>query len=157
MTFLSIDGTIGQEIDFANSRPGTGTTINLQATLHPTNHLNVDLVENQRWVNVECVGREPAAVHRARVAAAQHLHVHRAPVRAGDRAYVVDTRRPVALHRHHVAPRGHALGSALLAYKLNWQSVMFVGYGDDRELLDLRRLEKVDRQIFIKLSYAFQR
>jgi hypothetical protein len=48
-------------------------------------------------------------------------------------------------------------GSALFSYKLNWQSVMFVGYGDDRELLDERRLERVDRQLFVKLSYAFQR
>jgi len=48
-------------------------------------------------------------------------------------------------------------GSALFAYKLNWQSVMFVGYGDDRELSDQRRLEHLDRQFFVKLSYAFQR
>ena len=40
---------------------------------------------------------------------------------------------------------------------INWQSVMFVGYGDDRTLDDQRRLQKFDRQIFVKLSYAFQR
>ena len=34
---------------------------------------------------------------------------------------------------------------------------MFVGYGDDRELSDLSRLEPSDRQFFVKLSYAFQR
>ncbi len=34
---------------------------------------------------------------------------------------------------------------------------MFVGYGDDRELSDVDRLEKLDRQFFVKLSYAFQR
>ena len=50
-----------------------------------------------------------------------------------------------------------AAGQALLAYKLNWQSVMFVGYGDDRELLDQRHLARLDRQVFVKLSYAFQR
>jgi hypothetical protein len=48
-------------------------------------------------------------------------------------------------------------GSALFAYKINWQSVMFVGYGDDRELSDQRRLAPVDHQFFVKLSYAFQR
>jgi hypothetical protein len=40
---------------------------------------------------------------------------------------------------------------------VNWQSVMFIGYGDDRELSDLDRLEKLDRQFFVKLSYAIQR
>jgi hypothetical protein len=33
---------------------------------------------------------------------------------------------------------------------------MFVGYGDDRELSDAQRLEPLDRQFFVKLSYAFQ-
>jgi hypothetical protein len=39
---------------------------------------------------------------------------------------------------------------------------MFVGYGDDRELTAVtdyraRRLAPLDRQVFVKLSYAFQR
>jgi hypothetical protein len=53
-------------------------------------------------------------------------------------------------------------GSLLLGYKLNWQSVMFVGYGDDRGLTaepfqPLHRLAPIDRQFFVKVSYAFQR
>jgi hypothetical protein len=34
---------------------------------------------------------------------------------------------------------------------------MCIGYGDDRELSDLDRLEQLDRQFFVKLSYAIQR
>jgi hypothetical protein len=49
------------------------------------------------------------------------------------------------------------LGSVLFAYKVNWQSVVFLGYGDNRILSDGNRLEKADRQFFIKVSYAFQR
>jgi hypothetical protein len=48
-------------------------------------------------------------------------------------------------------------GSVLLAYKINWQSVLFVGYGDDRELSEQHELERVARQFFVKMSYAFQR
>ena len=71
--------------------------------------------------------------------------------------YVSTTRAP-ALYRDPVTAKSATLnGSALLAYKLNWQSVMFVGFGDDRELSDVDRLEKLDRQFFVKLSYAFQR
>ena len=33
---------LGQEIDFANARPGTGTTINVSATVNPTEHLEFD-------------------------------------------------------------------------------------------------------------------
>ena len=34
---------------------------------------------------------------------------------------------------------------------------MYVGYGDDRELSELNRLEQTDRSFFVKMSYAFQR
>ena len=70
----------------------------------------------------------------------------------------VATRRDPFLYQAAVDERsGQFSGSALFAYKLNWQSVMFAGYGDDRELSDQRRLERLDRQFFVKLSYAFQR
>jgi len=71
--------------------------------------------------------------------------------------YVSTTREP-SLYIDSVSPSSASLGgSALLAYKLNWQSVMFIGYGDNREVSDADRLEKLDRQFFVKLSYAFQR
>jgi hypothetical protein len=35
--------------------------------------------------------------------------------------------------------------------------VMFFGYGDDRTLDQQRRLQRFDRQFFVKLSYAFQK
>jgi hypothetical protein len=56
-----------------------------------------------------------------------------------------------------VAKSGTVSGQVLLSYKLNWQSVMFIGYGDDRMLSTQDRFEKVDRQFFVKLSYALQR
>jgi len=34
---------------------------------------------------------------------------------------------------------------------------MFFGYGDDREYLPSRRLTPAGHQVFVKLSYAFQR
>ena len=90
---------------------------------------------------------------------ARHLHVHRAPVRARHRAVRLDrlaTRACTSIRP--TTPRdGTLTAQALLSYKLNWQSVMFVGYGDDRELTDHDQLVKSGRQVFVKLSYAFQR
>ena len=43
--YLGVNGTAGQEIDFANSRRAIGTTINLSATLDPTDHLDLSLVQ----------------------------------------------------------------------------------------------------------------
>lgn len=37
------------------------------------------------------------------------------------------------------------------------QGILFLGYGDDRELSDQNQLEKTTRQFFVKISYAFQR
>jgi len=51
---------------------------------------------------------------------------------------------------------GFFSGSALFAYKINWQSVMF----SLRRRSDARRpaaIAEVRPQIFVKLSYAFQR
>ena len=70
----------------------------------------------------------------------------------------VSTDRDPSLYVSSVSAKsGDFSGSALLAYKLNWQSVMFIGYGDDRELSEVNRLEKLDRQFFVKLSYALQK
>ncbi|MEP7117723.1 MAG: DUF5916 domain-containing protein, partial [Acidobacteriota bacterium] len=43
VSMVAVNGTTGQEIDFANGRPGTGTTMNVSAMLNPTNHLNLML------------------------------------------------------------------------------------------------------------------
>ena len=49
-------------------------------------------------------------------------------------------------------------GSALFAYKLNWQTVFYLGYGDDRAFADVTdQLEPSGRQAFAKVSYAWQR
>ena len=45
----------------------------------------------------------------------------------------------------------------LFAYKLNWQTVLFLGYGDEREPNERDQLEPISRSLFVKVSYAFQR
>jgi hypothetical protein len=57
-----------------------------------------------------------------------------------------------------VPPRSGSFdGSALFSYKLNWQTVLFLGYGDSRVLDPDGNLLRSDRQFFLKVSYAFQR
>jgi hypothetical protein len=71
--------------------------------------------------------------------------------------YVSTDRDPSLFIQPVAAHDGTFNGSVLLAYKINWQSVMFVGYGDERELTDQRRLLPSGHQVFIKVSYAFQK
>jgi hypothetical protein len=159
VSLLSVNGTTGQEIDFANSRPGAGSTINLQATLDPTNHLNVVLVQNQRWVNVDDAATVSRRLFIARVSRLRATYTFTARLFARGIAQYVSTDRDVSLYTVDTpdAKSGTLNGQLLLAYKLNWQSVMFVGYGDDRELTDRDELVKSGRQVFVKLSYALQR
>ena len=45
---IVVTGEAGADVDFASSREARGATINFSATLHPTNHLAVEVLRNQR-------------------------------------------------------------------------------------------------------------
>ena len=70
----------------------------------------------------------------------------------------VGTRSNPALYAEPVDERsGSFSASALFAYRLNWQSVVFLGYGDTPDALGGRRASVPEnRQLFLKVSYAFQ-
>ncbi len=157
LALIAIDSTMGQDIDFANARPATGVTFGVQGTVNPTDHLAVDLIENTRSLHVDA-GAINCRLFVQRVSRLKgtYTFTSRMFVRAIGQ-YVATTRDPSLYAAPVPARSGDLSGSLLFAYKLNWQSVMFVGYGDDRELSPDERLRPVDRQVFVKLSYAFQR
>ena len=157
ITSLGVDGVIGEDVDFANSRLGRGGRVNLSATLNPTNHLELALVENVRWLNVN-EGAARGRLFTARVSRGRGTYTFTARSYVRVIAQYVSTKRDPALFLSTASPRaGTFLGSLLFAYKLNWQSVVFIGYGDDRELSAEQRLERSGRQVFVKISYAIQR
>ena len=150
---ISADGRVGEEFDFANGRLGHGAIVNLSAQVDPTKNLEIQLVQNQQLLNIQGQRLFTARVSRVR-------GVYTFTPRSFVRAIVqyVSTERDPALYLEPVDHEAAFLSSSILfAYKLNWQSVLFVGYGDDREQSDLSRLEKSGRQAFVKVSYAFQR
>src|SRR5262249_934251 len=53
---LLADSTPGQDIAFANARRATGYTLNLRATLVPTDHLSLNLIQNTRSLDVAAGG-----------------------------------------------------------------------------------------------------
>ena len=155
---LAADGFVGQNIDFANSRPGRGATVNLFAVLHPGDHLELALIQNQQWLDVDNAAGASRRLFLARVSRikATYNFTTRIFVRLIEQ-YAAVHADPSLYVSSMSANSGNFSGSALFAYKLNWQSVVFVGYGDDRELSNQNHLEKTDRQMFVKVSYAFQR
>ena len=156
---MAVSGTSGQQIDFENGRPGTGTSVNVSANLNPTNHLNVMVNQDQSWVNVDDAAGASRQLFMARVSRVRGTYTLTSRVFVqGHRAVRLhESRRQPRMPSSTLAKSGTVSGQVLLSYKLNWQSVMFVGYGDDRMLSTQDRFEKVDRQFFVKLSYALQR
>jgi hypothetical protein len=156
---LGVNGNVGQDVDFDNSRPGTGWSINATATANPTQHLELAIVLNAQSLHVrDTASGLSGRLFLARVSrvGATYIFTSRCFVRVIGQ-YVSTDSNP-ALYLQATPPRsGSFSASALLAYKINWQSVMYAGYGDDRNLSDAGRLQPADRQVFVKLSYAFQK
>lgn len=157
---LGLDLTVGDDVDFDNERPARGATVNLRATIRPTDHLELQLNGGRRWLDVSPTGTGPrdqrlftAEVSRLK---ATYTFTSRAFLRLiGQRTR--DEFDP-DLYSFPVPRRDETFsGSALFAYKLNWQTVLFLGYGDDRALSASDRLEPARRELFFKISYAFQR
>ena len=155
---ISIDGSLGTEVDFANVRPGRGGAVNVNATLIPTNHLVFDLIANTAFLHVDDAAGTSRPLYTSRVQRmrANYTFTSRSFVRLIAQ-YVSTDRDPALFVAQQSAHDGFLSGSVLFAYKINWQSVMFFGYGDDRTLDEQRRLQKFDRSLFLKVSYAFQR
>jgi hypothetical protein len=163
LTDLALSLTAGDDVDFDNERPARGITASLQGTLRPTDHLAVQLNGSRRRLDVSPTGAGPrderlftADVARVK---ATYSFTSRAFLRlVAQRVHT--TRNPDLYNPAFGAlPRedDEVTGSALFSYKLNWQTVLFLGYSDDRALTVEERLAPIGRALFFKISYAFQR
>lgn len=160
LTQVTADGWVGQDVDFTNSRLGNGMNISLGGTLRPTSHLDIRLTAAQRYLNVT----NDVASRRDRLFTSQ-VHRIRATYTFNNkmfaRAIIQNTRtnRDINLYGSGYDQHGGDLGTQLLfAYKLNWQTVMYVGLSDLRGVtVEEGDFQRDNRQIFAKVSYAFQR
>jgi hypothetical protein len=152
------DFFVGEEIDFDNAREGTGATILGGLTVRPTEHLELRGDFSWRWLDVD-----EGAPFAGRLFTAQVERL-RSTYSFSARSFVrligqhVRTDREPALYTFPVPVRVTDVSfSGLLAYKLNWQTVMYLGYGDQRLFLESTAdLEPARRSAFAKVSYAWQ-
>lgn len=150
---IGFNGTLGDSIDFANLRVGQGGSFGIFGTVKPTDHLALDFNADREWLDIRGSRLFTAQIERLKVT---YNFTARAFVRViGE---YLDVNRDPALYTFPVREEsGSFAGSALFAYQLNWQTVLFVGYADNRLQDDLGELQPADRLVFVKLSYAFQR
>lgn len=172
LSSVSFDGYVGEAVDFSFNRRGRNARVNTGFNLRPTPHLTMSVTNNVQWLSVR---RETlptpldgdgrlftSMVNRLR---AQYQFTPQMFLRAivqnqrtnrNRTLYGVDPTLPPT---RGIPQHGGALASQILfGYRVNWQSVLFVGIGD------LESVEgpsgdfiKGGRQVFTKLSYAFQR
>jgi len=156
---VSITADAGEEIDFANGREGTGVSLVGVVIVRPSERLELRADASRRWLDVTGGTGETS---RLFVAEVERL---RATWSFSSRSFLRligqygQTRRDASLYTFPVAGNSADFnGTALFAYKLNWQTVLYAGYGDARTYHDLtERLEPTGQQAFAKLSYAWQK
>jgi hypothetical protein len=155
-SLVVLDGFVGQQVDFANSRLGHGGVVNLTSTIQPTNHLQLQIIANRNWLDVPAGGGSQR-LFTAEVARLKATYTFTARAFLRIIGQYVRTERDPSLFASPVAKLdGAFIGSVLFAYKLNWQTVCFLGYGDNRTLAENGDFLPGGRQVFLKLSYAFQ-
>jgi hypothetical protein len=158
---IGVNGALGDSIDFANGRVGQGGDLALFGTVRPTDHLALDFNTDRQWLDINAGGAGGGRKGRLFTAQIERL---KATYNFTARTFLrvigeyLDVNRDPSLYTFPVrADSGSFAGSALFAYQINWQTVLFVGYADDRFQDNLGDLQPADRLVFVKISYAFQR
>jgi hypothetical protein len=154
---LGVDGFVGRVADFDNGGVGDGLEVGLNATLRPSDHLDMLLTLRRSSLDVDRNGHSGKlfveTIERLRI---NYVFNERALVRLIGQ--YVHTDFDPQLYTFPVPEEaGRFQGSALFSYKLNWQTVLFLGYGDNQALDSRSHLARVDNSIFFKVSYAIQR
>jgi len=158
LTRIGFDGAYGRDADFVEARPGHGGQATFNATVRPTDHLALEIIADRRWLDVDIGAPEEPRLFTETVQRlkATYTFDRRSYLRLiGQRQAL---RQDPSLFSFPVEAKSlHTTFSALFAYKLNWQSVLFFGYGDDRDWSSVTTdLERSGQSLFLKISYAFQ-
>jgi hypothetical protein len=168
-TRILLTGSVGKQIDFDNAREGHGADVALTLTLHPTDHVELIALAERSWLDVPPTpGADAQRLFTAWIGRLKATYVFDARLSLRLIGQWVETQRDPALYTFSVPARaGQFDGSVLFSYKVNWQTVAYLGYGDSHALFpadDIApvsatsyRLAPLSRQFFLKISYAFQR
>ena len=155
---IYLQGRFGEEIDFANDREADRVvSFVLSGEISPTERLRLSPSYGYRTLDVTTADGRSGQLFKAQVARLRALYSFSPKSWIRLIGQWVDTERRPELWTFPVDRRsGDFAGSLVFAYKLNWQTVLYVGVADNR-VLDLEeQLEPVERQAFFKISYAFR-
>jgi hypothetical protein len=153
LSSVGVSGEVGREIDYIDARSGHGGSLTLTATARPSKHFQLDANLAGQWLYLD-----GARLFRAQVERLKATYVlNRTTFARVIGQYVRTDYDPARYSTPLPRTTGGFDGSALLGYQLNWQSVLYLGYGDSRSLDEQASLQRTRREVFLKISYAFQR
>jgi hypothetical protein len=143
---VTLQGRFGESIDFSSGEVGDGTSISASTTVRPHDRLDLQMLVSREWLDVDSGRVFTETIERIR---AQYSFSAKSLLRVIGQYVNVES----GSGQHG----GNFLGSVLYSYKLNWQTVLFLGYGDDRIVFPDNSLVRAGRSLFFKVSYAYQR
>jgi uncharacterized protein DUF5916 len=159
LQYISFNGWVGQEVDFANSRLARGADVAVTATLRPTDHLDISISEDRRWLHEHVEELPPGTLFTAQVERIRAVYTFNSRMFIRTIIQNQRTNRNQNLYSFGVNQHGGSLATQVLgAYKLNWQTLIYLGVGDLRDVIGQDgNFEPSNRTLFAKISYAFQR
>ena len=149
--FLGFFGSVGDTIDFANTRPAEQVIFEPEMRYDIGKHLRASLGHQLRILDVDEGQLFEANLTQLRL-------VYQFNVRSFVRGtfQYTDIERDPELYVDEVDPKFERLFTQLLfSYKLNPQTVLFVGYSDTRFGDEMTDLTQSNRTFFLKLGYAW--
>jgi len=142
----------GDGIDYANVRPADELTVRPGIVWRPGRHLNLDLSTTYQTLDVTGGRLYRASVNELRT-------VYQLNVRTFVRAilqYTDIARNPDLYGDPDLAPSSRSFFVQLLfSYKVNPQTVFFLGYSEGRQGWNGIDMIATDRTIFLKIGYAW--
>ncbi|HEX5757686.1 MAG TPA: DUF5916 domain-containing protein [Thermoanaerobaculia bacterium] len=153
--FMTLDSSIGDDVDFANTRAAE------QVRLVPTfrfdvgKHLRLQLAHNWQRLEVDEGELFTANISDLRLTWQFSVRTFLRLV-----TQYRDVERNAGLYTQRVDPDSeHVFNQVLFSYKLNPQTVLFLGYADDHvggQAIDSRAVDltQADRTLFFKVGYA---
>jgi hypothetical protein len=149
---LAVVARVGEELDVANNRTASNLGLSPSAQLYLGRKLNLDVQHDFQRLSTEGTRIFTANLLQTRLV--YHLNL-RTFVRAIVQWQHVD-RNPAAYGFPVSETSSSVFTQLLVSYKLNPQTVAFVGYSDSHRGTDTIELTRANRTFFVKLGYALR-
>jgi hypothetical protein len=150
---FTINGLVGDAIDYANNQPGDLVEVNPSIELKLGRRVNAQLFHNMRQLDV--TGGRLFRADLTQLRLVYHFNV-RTLIRGILQYYNIKSDPSLYTGPYRPEIREETLYSEFLfSYKLNPQTVVFVGTSENRLGLPGLSLTAMDRTYFIKLGYAW--